>query len=180
MITRILRIVLAAVSLTFLWSSGFLKAETMYEWKDAEGNVHFTDDVGQVPPAFRDKVKELSLPEASPPGAGVQAPPPPVPLDETPAESPAPAEDAYTECQHELQKEKDRLSQQLADDQARLAEVNRSMHLTATTRFLSELRTERAALRDRIAEAQRIQQEVFPQKEWECQRKRVLLPQPSP
>ena len=35
-----------------------LQAGTIYKWVDKEGVVHFTDDLTQVPPSYRDRVEE--------------------------------------------------------------------------------------------------------------------------
>ena len=152
----------------------------VYQWKDGAGIVHFTDDLSRVPPPYREKVRELSLPEAQTTAPEPQLEQPPAPEQEEEAETLPQAVDPYTECMQQLQKEKDRLSEQLASDQARLKEVNAAVHQTTRARIENELERERADLRARISAAERAQQEVIPQKEWECQRKRVELPAPVP
>ena len=168
-----------AVSMVILFSPGTSLAADVYEWRDGEGSAHFTDDLSQVPSFYRENARKLSLPEHNAPrpvGEGDE-----VGTQEEREEdlAPPPAVDAYTECETELQGEKDRLQKQLAEDQARLEDVNRGLHLEARTRFRGELERERSALRQRIADAERTQTEVFPQREWQCRRKRVGLPAPS-
>jgi len=156
----------------------------VYEWRDDHGNVHFTDDFNQVPLPRREAARRLSMPEersvapVQEEGERPSAPPPSEGEDE--GFSPPFTLDPHSECVSELRKEKDRLSKQLLEDQNKLDQVTRQLHLTPVTRARSVLERERAALRRSIAEAQRIREEVFPQKEWECRRKRVELPLPPP
>lgn len=59
----------------------------LYEWKDKEGIVHMTDDIGRVPEEYQDKVKVYKT----------KAAPAPSPAEKREAPPPAPAEEKATE-----------------------------------------------------------------------------------
>ena len=51
--------------------------QEVYQWEDEKGTVHFTDDLGQIPEKYREKIqKKISPKEAVP----TQPAPPPTPL----------------------------------------------------------------------------------------------------
>ena len=63
----------------------------VYQWTDESGTVHYTDDLGQVPPHLRSKAKPVKLtPAATPPPENASPPPPPDPVSPA-ARSPSPA-----------------------------------------------------------------------------------------
>ncbi len=174
-----LRIVFAG-TLLLLAGYGFALAAETYQWEDSQGTPHFTDDLTKVPPSERDKVRVLPIPDplSRPPVAG--SPPPPQP-DPGPmdAAGPLPVEtggprglDAYGKCRLELSKSTKRMEKQLTQDQARLEELNRMIHRTVTSRHKNRLQRERAQVKKRILEAERVRSEDLPRMEWECERQR--------
>ncbi len=59
---RVTKIVSLAFAATMSVSPCAL-AGAVYQWTDADGAIHFTDDPGKIPKKFRDTVKEISPPE---------------------------------------------------------------------------------------------------------------------
>lgn len=155
-------VLLGAVLVTFLLPA-MLQA-TIYRWQDAEGNVHFTDDLTTVPPAQRDRVKVEELPEEP---VNI-TPAPPLPSG-TPTEEASPANNAYDECQKRLEKEKERWTQQLEEDRNRLVELNALIHRTVISRAKNQLQRERAAVLERIYQADQALHDRLPPIERECE-----------
>ncbi len=137
---------------------------TIYRWQDAEGNTHFTDDLTRVPPSHRERATVEDLPEQ--PVNVTPAPPPP---PDTPTKDPPQPVDTYAECQERVQKEKERWTRQLEQDEDRLVELNRAIHRTVTSRVRNAFRRERVAVKDRIAQAQQVLRETMPPMEHECE-----------
>ncbi len=91
------RLALAAVALSMLFCAG-VRAD-IYKWEDDTGTVNFTDDISNIPPAFRDKATMVirEAPAAAPTspsapskkGAGDQVSPPPEPPPPDEAADPA-------------------------------------------------------------------------------------------
>lgn len=69
-------IVLAALLL--FSSAGF--SQEIYRWVDEQGTVHFTDDLGQVPEKYRDKIQKKTPPQEPP----ITQPTPPQPASPQP------------------------------------------------------------------------------------------------
>jgi len=65
-------IVIAAL----LLFSSFAFGQEVYRWVDEQGTVHFTDDLGQVPEKYRDKIQKKEPPKEPP----IIQPIPPQPL----------------------------------------------------------------------------------------------------
>jgi hypothetical protein len=63
-------ILLAIIGLTL---SSMAFGQEVYRWVDEKGTVNFTDDLGQVPEKYREKIQKEKSPKESPP-------PPPTPL----------------------------------------------------------------------------------------------------
>jgi len=156
-------------------------AATVYEWTDAGGNVHFTDDLTRVPDEVRDRAETVPLPES---------PAAPAPRAETPPAEAAGADDAgadgdpasnealdaYTACRQTIEKTRDEIQKSLTRDQAQLEDLNRRIHYSSKSRFKNEMQRERAAVRKRIADAQERLGTEVPRMEWECERKRPYTP----
>jgi hypothetical protein len=161
---RLFRVVLG-ILLAFLLTCP-LKAAEVYHWKDAEGNVHFTDDLTQVPESQRDKVDVLFLPETTLPqrpseqGSAV-SPPTGERLEEE-------SEDPLVTCQERIREEVARSKKQLAEDSRRIEEITREIHLTATARKKNELQRVRAELKRRIEDTQTMLETVLPSQAREC------------
>jgi len=67
---------IAVLSIALLFAAVPLFAET-YTWEDDQGTVNFTEDLGNVPPRYRKKVKvfgEVELPPAEAPAKAGKAP----------------------------------------------------------------------------------------------------------
>ncbi len=145
---------------------------TTYEWTDASGNVHFTDDLTRVPEAQRERVKTVSLPEPQAPES--RPPPPPTPPEPDPEEKKA--VDAYTACTENLEKTSQKLHDAHAEDQERLLELNRRIHRSSKSRIKNEMQRERAAVRARIEATEEKISKDLPRMQWECERKRPYIP----
>ncbi len=144
---------------TFLFS-GTLPAE-IYRWQDTQGNTYFTDDLTKVPASQR-KGAEVEILPVKP----VSATPAAEPVPETEEEPPV---DAYAECQKGAQKERERWTSQLEQNQDRLVELNRLIHRSTTSRANNELQRERVAVKDQIAKAEEALRDTVPALEEECE-----------
>jgi len=67
-------LVIASLSLFY---AGAIWAE-IYRWTDAEGNLHFTQDLGQVPPAYREQARQRAPSDTS---GGLQTYAPPASIE---------------------------------------------------------------------------------------------------
>lgn len=137
---------------------------TFYKWQDAEGNVHFTDDLTTVPPPYRERVKVQELPESTANVTPVSVKP-----QDTPAQEQPGSEDPYSECQQRVQKEKERWTRQLEEDQDRLVELNRVIHRSTESRKKNAYQRERVTLKERIAKAEEVLRDTVPPMEQECE-----------
>ncbi len=146
----------AGTAVLLLFLACPLLAGQVYQWTDAEGTTHFTDDLTQVPSSKRDSAEVLTLPEGPPPR-------PSSPEEEKDAEE-TPALDSRTEleemlvdpiaaCQGAVRGEAMKLKKQMDADAKRLEELNREIHRTAISREKNELQRERVALKKRLEEA---------------------------
>lgn len=144
----------AAVFLLFL--TGPLLAGQVYQWTDAEGTTHLTDDLTRVPPLQRDKVEIVSLPDETPPQSS--------PSEEKENADTLPAQESRTEleemlvdpvaaCQGAVRGEAMKLKKQMDADTKRLEELTRQIHRTALSRQKNELQRERVAVKNRLEEA---------------------------
>ena len=150
----------------------YAEAET-YKWTDAQGNVHFTDDISRVPDAKRDAVEVVALPE--PTNSYDAAAAQDSSLD-TPSVSPTSmdADDVMaapmgpdTQCLEAISEERERLEAQLAEDQERMAWIVKKRRYT-TVRKNRALQKERAMLETRIQETQIKLSQELPQRERAC------------
>jgi hypothetical protein len=73
---------LILTGLTFL-SFSLAFGQEVYRWVDEQGTVHFTDDLGQVPEKYRDKIQKKEPPKEPP----ITQPIPPQPTPPQPAPS---------------------------------------------------------------------------------------------
>ncbi len=137
---------------------------TFYKWQDAGGNIHFTDDLTRVPPSFRERARVQDLPEES-----INVTPAPSPAAVPPADDSSQPVDKYAECQKRVQKEKERWTRQLEENQDRLVELNRMIHRAVTARKKNEFQRERVAVKDRIARSEEALRDTLPPMEHECE-----------
>ena len=166
--TRIFMKTLFSVFVFFFVFTQFTAASMTYEWIDAQGTTHFTDDLPMVPSQYRKDVKEISLPEPSVPDKSPQ-------VDQPSSNQKKDAEkkaDAYETCKKQLEETKKKLEAQLASDRKNLEELTRGIHRTATTRYKSRMKRERVALKNRIAETEEKLQKELPLQKQECERRR--------
>jgi uncharacterized membrane protein required for colicin V production len=56
---------LIVIAALLLFSSAAFGQE-VYRWVDEQGTVHFTDDLGQVPEKYRDKIQKKEPPKGPP------------------------------------------------------------------------------------------------------------------
>lgn len=173
--TRIVLFVMVAVTIAFPRMSD----AAIYKWQDEGGNLHFTDDLTNVPPAYRDRVNVEELPEEAinvTPAAPASEPPPepptatpaaPISTTASPAE-PDPSK-TYAGCQKKVEEQRKRLSNQLAQDQERLVELNRLIHRTTISRRKNEYQRERVAVEERIEQTETALREKLPPLEKECE-----------
>jgi len=75
------------MGLTFL-SFSLTFGQEVYRWVDEQGTVHFTDDLGQVPEKYRDKIQKKEPPKEPPITQPI--PPQPAPPQTTPPQPLAP------------------------------------------------------------------------------------------
>jgi hypothetical protein len=47
-----------------------IKKQFIYEWTDAKGGVHITDDLGEVPDRYRPKARKIEMPKGQEVGPG--------------------------------------------------------------------------------------------------------------
>lgn len=150
------RVKMASVMVSLVLLAGPLFAAQVYQWTDAEGTTHFTDDLSQVPSSQRDRTEVLTLPEGPPPS--------PSGAEEEEQAGELPAQDSRTEleemlvdplaaCQGSVRGEAMKLKKQMDGDTKRLAEINRQMHRTPFAREKNDLQRERVELKQRIEEA---------------------------
>jgi len=137
-----------------------------YKWKDAEGSLHFTDDLTTVPPAFRDRARIQNLPDES---INVTPAPAPAPASDTSTDTSSQPVDKYAECQKRVKKEKERWTRQLEENQDKLVELNRMIHRAVTSRKKNEFQRERIAVKERIAQAEKALRDTLPPMENECE-----------
>ena len=71
------------MGLTFL-SFSLAFGQEVYRWVDEQGTVHFTDDLGQVPEKYRDKIQKKEPPKEPP----ITQPIPPQPAPPQPLAPP--------------------------------------------------------------------------------------------
>ena len=85
-----MRVCRIAVWLSVLWVG--VGWGQMYKWTDPQGTVHFTDNVSQIPPAYRAKAQllETSPPASAPATPSQESAKPPAAVS-APAETPPPA-----------------------------------------------------------------------------------------
>jgi hypothetical protein len=74
---------LILMGLTFL-SFSLAFGQEVYRWVDEQGTVHFTDDLGQVPEKYRDKIQKKEPPKEPP----ITQPIPPQPAPSQPLAPP--------------------------------------------------------------------------------------------
>jgi hypothetical protein len=161
--SRISLFVILAVTIAFL---GTPRAE-FYKWEDADGNVHFTDDLTTVPPSYRDEARVEELPDQP-----VNITPAPK-VSTTPATTssrdPSKPANEYAECKKRVEEEKKRWSDQLDQDQGRLAELNRLIRRTVTSRQKNAYQRERVAVKERINQAEEVLRDALTPMERECE-----------
>lgn len=139
-----------------LFLAGPLLAGQVYEWTDAEGTTHFTDDLTQVPSSQRNKAEILTLPEGPPPRHAVPEEKEntgELPVQDSRAELEEMVVDPLAACQGAVRGEAMKLKKQMDGDTKRLDEITRKIHGTQTSREKNELQRERLGLKKRIEEA---------------------------
>ena len=136
----------------------------VYEWQDAEGNMHYTDDLTTVPPSYRESVTVKDLPEEAVSVAPVSIQP-----QDTQTKNQPESVDPYAECQEKVKEERERWTRQLEQDQDRLVELNRMIHRATASRKKNELQRERVAVKDRISQTEQALRDKLPPLESECQ-----------
>ena len=164
---RIALFVLVAVTFAF---PGALRA-TVYKWQDEDGNVHFTDDLLNVPPTYRDEVSVKDLPELSEnviPAPQPASPPSPNQTASKPPPTADPGE-VYAECVKKVEEEKQRWTDQLTQDRERLGELDVLIRRTVTSRHKNAYQRERVALKERIEQTESALREDLPPMEEECE-----------
>jgi hypothetical protein len=75
-------ILLSTIGLLILATLAF--GQEVYRWVDEQGTVHFTDDLGQVPEKYRDKIQKKEPPKEPP----ITQPSPPQPTPPQPLAPP--------------------------------------------------------------------------------------------
>ena len=165
--SRIALFVMVAVTIAFLGTS----RAAFYKWEDADGNVHFTDDLTNVPPSQRDEARIEDLPEQ--PVNIIPAPKastaPPTAPSATPSRDPSKPANEYAACKKRVEEEKKRWSDQLTQDQGRLVELNRLIHRATYSRTKNAYQRERVAVKERINQAEEVLRDTLTPLEQECE-----------
>jgi hypothetical protein len=110
------RIVLIAIALSMLFSAA--SRADIYKWEDETGTVHFTDDLSNVPAAFRGKATAVireAPPAQEPPSS---APQEPGTGQAQPAPAPAPSRE---DAEAAAAREKDALVSEIEQLKAKIA-----------------------------------------------------------
>lgn len=161
-------------------------AGAVYQWTDADGAVHFTDDPGKIPKKFRDSVQQLSPPDqpkepagprseepeggppaepepgAAPKRESVSEPGPSRSLPSEPVDARGHNREWWRERVREWQAKKADAQAKLADAQERLG---RERFLNATTgnmQRIQEISAEVSKYEEDIREAENVLTDVLP------------------
>jgi len=89
----------------------------IYQWKDSQGTLNFTDDISNIPPAYRKKATQL-IREAPSVISPLQTSPPPG------GQSPAPSRSGLSKEEETVQdaaREKEELASQVEQQRAKIA-----------------------------------------------------------
>ena len=155
-------------------------AGAVYQWTDADGGIHFTDDPSKIPKKFRDTVQQLSPPDApsepkGPPSVETEPEPRPAKPPE-PASEPEPSQVTPSEAVdargHDREWWRQRVQEWLtkkADAQAKLADaqerLGRERFLNATTgnmQRIQEISAEVSTYEEQIREAENMLTDGLP------------------
>ena len=109
-------VAVAAASLLFLSPPGTSRAD-IYQWKDDQGTLHFTDDVSTIPPPFRKKATQL-IREAPSVISPSRTSPPPDGQEAGHSTAGAPSKEGVTQ---DPEREKEELGSQVEQQKARIA-----------------------------------------------------------
>jgi len=177
---RMVRIYTTPLCLLVAWLSLFLipfpaGADTAYQWTDAQGTTHFTNDLTTVPASYQGEVKTVPLPEPSspPPPAHVTSPPQ-TDAAEEPEENPELV--AYKACSATLKKTKEGLQKALVKDRDLLEQLTQAIHRSTTSRHKNKMQRTRVEVKERIQRNQEKLDQEIPRMEWECNLKKPYLP----
>lgn len=124
----------------------------VYQWKDKQGNPHFTDDPGRVPQGMRETIKEVPMPPSRTVPRGEE-----VIQEETPENNPEGA-DALSDQEppKAIETEADKLRKKLNQDSDDLQELNRAIRRNVTTQKRGQLQRERIQLKDEILQDKKL------------------------
>jgi hypothetical protein len=155
-------------------------AGAVYQWTDADGGIHFTDDPSTIPKKFRDAVQQLSPPDApsepkGPPSVEAEPEsqrakqPESASEPERPQVSPSEALDARGHNREWWQQRVQEWQTRKADAQARLADaqerLGRERFLNATTgnmQRIQEISAEVSMYEEQIKEAENMLTDGLP------------------
>lgn len=155
-------------------------AGAVYQWTDADGAIHFTDDPGKIPKKFRDTVKEIrppdepSEPEGTPssePEAQSRTQKQPEPASEPEPSQVAPSEPVdsrghnqewWRQRVQEWQDKKADAQAKLADAQERLGQERFLNATTGNMKRIQEISAEVEMYEQQIREAENMLTEVLP------------------
>lgn len=132
----------------------------IYQWQDKDGNLHFTDDPGNVPQYMRDRIKIVPMPSYrsnTEPQPTSQA----RGIEDVDSEN---VSNSKAEAREAFQEEVSRWQKKLEEDLASLEELSRSINLTHTSWKRNQLKSERVGLENQILEDKKMLEEVLPKK----------------
>ena len=123
------------ISLAFLWgvvaslllSTPLLSHADIYRWEDAQGTIHFTDDITSIPSSYRKSATRMIREAPSVPSAPEGAPPPEKPPVPPPGIPPGLSESGRPEAARERAKAD--LTSQV--EQLRAKILAKEQHITA-------------------------------------------------
>jgi Domain of unknown function (DUF4124) len=137
--------------------------EVTYQWTDADGLIHFTDDPGKIPESFRDSAQEIRHPDEpkkKPPSTAPESQSPPETQPKRPRVSPSEAVDSnghnrewWQERVQEWQSIKADAQAKLADAQDRLGHARYLDSTPAQTQKIQEISAEISKYEKKIQEA---------------------------
>jgi hypothetical protein len=157
------------VVLMFLLGSGSsLWAKDFYQWQDDQGVVHLTDDLQNVPERYRDRVREITLPDEK---SGPSEAPPAPPTTEG-QQGFQPPEETDSEGHNRewwrnriegWRETKAEAEQQLADARERLNTIPLTLAEVTRAQKRREIQLEIETYEKQIQEADRMLKEVLPE-----------------
>lgn len=137
----------------------------VYQWEDEEGTIQMADDLQKVPERYRERAREIPLPQET-----EESPPPPALPDESTADPSMEEVDhrgrdrAWWHAQMEKwRRKRAEAEQKLADAEGRLGQILRVNPTVALMQEAAAVREKIARLQEEVQEAERMLNEALPE-----------------